>query len=839
MSTDERPDDHRGVPDRSHVDPRRMPDGTAPGASSVDLPPALSRCDLHVHSTASQLSKLGVQRAAGLPECATPPEEVYALAKRRGMDFVTITDHDTIAGVLQIADRPDVFLGEELTAWFRGEPHAVHVLCLGLTPDDHDWLQAHRHDVVRCAEYLHENEITTALAHPFFYVEAPLTARHRRILTELFPVWETRNGSRAAELNRPAAVVAETLGKTGVGGTDDHAGVDIGRTYTETPLAYTPEEYLAHIRAGRAVPRGTQGSAARWAHAAISLSARTFGVGAAPAPESVVPGRSTAPTERPRPQAIGSIVSRLLSEADVRRGQNGEDVTPDDARAMLGAWLDAVDLGHLDLEALLATLQADGFEHHDLEARARAVHERRAAAATDAVIAAVESIAEGVEPDLGALAGQLIDALIPIMPYAPSAAFLGREKRKLDGRVDGARPRVALLADGIGTTHGVTRVLAALRERGATGFDVDVIGTDGPVDRRLPAVAEIEVPFYPGLRIGVPSIPALVDAIAEGHYDVVHVVSPGPTGIAGLALAKVLDLPVLASYHTELGAYAQLRTDDERVGEWASVATALFYLQADVVLTPSPQSDEAVTALGIPADRIGRWDRGVDLGRFGPDRRRAEVRDRYRDACPVDDPLFVLYAGRQTREKGVELLIETVLEARRRQPRLHLLLAGGGPEEQLLRDRLGEHVTFLGWLDGDALADAYANADAFLFPSRTDTFGQVILEAQASGLPVVAVDEGGPRSLIDDEIDGLLRPADADRLAEAVVGILEDPGWAALLAAGGQESAGERTWEASFGRLADGYRTALAAGTLREAERDAAATAAHDAARPERQRRVA
>src|SRR3954466_8886383 len=100
-----------------------------------------SRADLHCHSEASQEAKLGVQRSLGLPECATPPEEVYALAKRRGMDFVPITDHDTTAGALQAADRPGAFVSEELTAWFRGEPQAVHVLCLGITPDDHDWLQ--------------------------------------------------------------------------------------------------------------------------------------------------------------------------------------------------------------------------------------------------------------------------------------------------------------------------------------------------------------------------------------------------------------------------------------------------------------------------------------------------------------------------------------------------------------------------------------------------------------------------------------------------------------------------------------------------------------------------
>ena len=134
-----------------------------------------ARADLHCHSSASQLARLGVQTALGLPECATPPEEVYELAKARGMDFVTLTDHDTIAGVLEIADRPDVFVSEELTAWFRGEPQAVHVLCLGITPEDHEWLQASARDLEACADYLHERGIACALAHPFFAVAAPLT----------------------------------------------------------------------------------------------------------------------------------------------------------------------------------------------------------------------------------------------------------------------------------------------------------------------------------------------------------------------------------------------------------------------------------------------------------------------------------------------------------------------------------------------------------------------------------------------------------------------------------------------------------------------------------------
>jgi predicted metal-dependent phosphoesterase TrpH len=164
------------------------------------------------------------------------------------MDFVTITDHDTIAGCLELVDRPDCFVSEELTARFAGEPQAVHVLCYGITPGDHEWLQAHADDLEACAAYLAEHEIASALAHPFYNVGVPLTPRHRRLLAELFPIWEVRNGSRAAELNMPAAIYIETQGGTGIGGSDDHAGVDIGRTFTEVPAASTPEEFLGRMR---------------------------------------------------------------------------------------------------------------------------------------------------------------------------------------------------------------------------------------------------------------------------------------------------------------------------------------------------------------------------------------------------------------------------------------------------------------------------------------------------------------------------------------------------------------------------------------------------------------
>jgi glycosyltransferase involved in cell wall biosynthesis/predicted metal-dependent phosphoesterase TrpH len=763
-----------------------------------------SRVDMHCHSTVSQFSKLGVQRSLGLPECATPPEEVYELAKRRGMDFVTITDHDTIDGCLELADRPDCFVSEELTARFAGEPQAVHVLCYGITPGDHEWLQAHSGDVEACAAYLHEHGIACALAHPFFNVAAPLTRRHRRRLAELFPVWEIRNGSRAAELNMPAAIYIETHGGTGIGGSDDHAGVDIGRTFTEAPAAATPEEFLAHLLRGDAEAHGEQGSAAKWTHAAMALATRALtegGRGEAlggqqrggsgedlpPAPRCEDAGSG-----RPDPSAVLKMAERVIREGAARGGKIAADVGPDDARALLEAWLDGLGLDLRGRE-LIAFLQEDGFSHADLYRRARRIHDRRLRAAVDG---GAKAVADGDFP--GAVNG-LFEALVPAVPYAPATAFLGTEKAKLRDR-HGERQRVAVIADGIGSMHGVTHTIEQIRERGVPGFDVDIVGTDPGVDRRLPAATELEIPFYEGMSLGVPGLPDLVEVLAEGSYDLVHVTAPGPAGIAATLMSRITSVPLLASYHTEIATYAGMRSQSGTLEALTRAGLGAFYSAPAAVLSPSPSADASVIALGADPARVGRWERGVDLDRFDPAKA---------DRDAFSGEIKVLYAGRLTREKGVDLLAESFLRAHERDPRLHLLLAGGGPEEGELRERLGERATFLGWLSGEELPRAYASADAFLFCSSTDTYGQVILEAAASGLPIVAVAEGGPAALVENRHTGLLCRPDADHLAGTLLQLASSPQLRSQLGEAASRAARERSWERSMGQLAAGYRRAL------------------------------
>ena len=743
-----------------------------------------AKVDMHCHSTASEQAKLGIQRSLGLPECATPPEEVYELARSRGMDFVTITDHDTIDGCLEIADLPGVFISEELTAWFAGEPQAVHVLCYGITPADHEFLQEHAQDLETCAAYLHEREIACALAHPFFHVAAPLTARHRRRLSELFAVWEVRNGSRARELNMPAAVYIDTRGGTGIGGSDDHAGVDIGRTWTETPQASTPEEFLEHVRRGRAESRGEQGSAAKWAHTALALAVRAL-------------NRDGSPADMPAldPGHVMKLAERVVADGEARGGISGGELGPAEARALLCGWLDSVGLSAGDCpEGIVELMQAEGFSHADLYRRARRIHERLLGEATKKL-----TTAAATGDGYGDAASAVFEACLPAVPYVPSTAILAHEKAKLAAR-EGEPRRVGLVVDAAGSMHGVTHTIERIREHGVPGYEVEVIGTDPRVDRRLPAVAEVDVPFYAGLRVGIPSVPELAETLAEGRYELLHLVSPGPAGIGAALAARIGGTPLCGSSHTELAAYAGLRASDPRIEAGTRMAVSMFYRQCEVVLSPSPATDESLEGLGIDPERIGRWGRGVDLSLYGPGRR--------------DDDAFpgqfnVLYAGRLTREKGADLLAESFLRARERDQRLHLVLAGGGPEEQELRARLGEYATFLGWLDRDELAIAYASADLFLFCSQTDTYGQVIAEAQASGLPVVAVDAGGPTSLIRDRTTGWLCEADASALAAAVAQLAASPFLRERIARAALAEVRGKTWDAALAQLAAGYDRAL------------------------------
>ena len=168
------------------------------------------------------------------------------------------------------------------------------------------------------------------------------------------------------------------------------------------------------------------------------------------------------------------MAARVLREGDARHGSGGSDLTPGDARALLRAWLAAVELDHLDERGLIAYLQQEGFSHSALYRKASRAHERKLRGAVDQALEAISGNGSIESAAIGVFTG-----CIAAIPYAPAKAFLARERAKIDiDRGDGEHPRVAILADGIGATHGVSRTIEEIRHRGVPGFEIEVVGTD-------------------------------------------------------------------------------------------------------------------------------------------------------------------------------------------------------------------------------------------------------------------------------------------------------------------------------------------------------------------------
>jgi glycosyltransferase involved in cell wall biosynthesis len=313
------------------------------------------------------------------------------------------------------------------------------------------------------------------------------------------------------------------------------------------------------------------------------------------------------------------------------------------------------------------------------------------------------------------------------------------------------------------------------------------------------------LPAYEQIELRFPLITDVLERLEADSPDLVHVATPGPIGLTGLLAAKLLGIPAIGSYHTELGPYALSLTRDPVVAEITGLYVDWFYRQCDLLLAPTHGVMSALAARGV-GRRILVWGRGVDTADFGPNRRDDGVRRSLLD----DGDTLLLSVGRVSDEKRLDVLLEAFRLLRASAPGARLLVIGDGPARARLEEATPDCVTFLGELRGDALARLYASADVFCFPSTTDTFGQVILEAGVSGLPTVAACAGGATELVRHEETGLLVPPDDPAaLAAALRRLVEDPDLRLDLGEGALAAARRRTWDRSFAELRDAYRIAV------------------------------
>jgi|CXWL01.1.fsa_nt_gi glycosyltransferase involved in cell wall biosynthesis len=310
--------------------------------------------------------------------------------------------------------------------------------------------------------------------------------------------------------------------------------------------------------------------------------------------------------------------------------------------------------------------------------------------------------------------------------------------------------------------------------------------------------------LYPDVRWGFPDWPAIRADFAAFRPDLVHVATEFAMGTTGMRLAREFEIPVIASAHTDYERYAtRYHLDWLMPAGWQYLRW--FYGQATRVLCPSQTYERHLHLRGVRHTAL--WSRGVDRTQFNPGRRDAAVRTAL--GIAPEQPM-VLYVGRLAAEKNLELLIEAWQALGSRDDAAQLVVVGAGPLEDGLRQANVPGVVMAGMRTGEALAACFASADLFVLPSSTETFGNVLLEAMASGVAALAVYAGGVMDFATHQDNAwLVKPDSALALAEGINHLLGDPVLRRRLAAGGEATARGRDWQSILPGVLQEYERAV------------------------------
>ena len=354
----------------------------------------------------------------------------------------------------------------------------------------------------------------------------------------------------------------------------------------------------------------------------------------------------------------------------------------------------------------------------------------------------------------------------------------------------------------------VTRLRYTIEELAKMGEEMLVVaprypdgGPDSYAGAPIYRVPGVPFPPYPRIKLSF-AHPGVGRALWRFGPDLIHAVNPFILGPGGIYYARRLEVPLVASYHTNVAAYARyynLNFSHNAARWW----TRQLHNRAEINLCTSEATMEYLLKEGVK--RIRLWPQGVDARRFRPDKASDEWRERLSGGHPSDR--LLLYVGRLAPEKGIERLKAILTGV----PGTRLAFVGDGPARpDLEREFEDTPAVFTGVLQGEDLASAYASADAFLFPSTTDTLGLAMLEALASGLPVVAARGGASHEIVSDEENGLLYEANSTpSLVSAVRRLFSDEGFRASLARRARETAEKRDWESSSRTLRGYYEEAM------------------------------
>jgi glycosyltransferase involved in cell wall biosynthesis len=789
-----------------------------------------AKIDLHLHSRYSDRSAEWLFRRFDFPDSYSDPHLLYKKLKEKGMTFVTFTDHNRIDGCLEVADHPDTFLSEEVTVQFPEDQTAVHLLIWNLTERQHHDIQGLRENIYDLQAYLAEQGLVHGVAHLLYDKDRRLTADHVQRLILLFKHFEGLNGLRDSLLsevgqfllraltpglidefaNRQnlAPTHAEPWRKILTAGSDDHAGVFPASAYTETPAGRTPADYFSFIAQGNCLTRGRGGTPIGISHGLYN-TAHQFAKGKF---SSLSPNlgfleiffsrfmEGKNPTQFTLGEKIALVSNGILS------GKIFELVKP----ANLSIWPELANyFGSPEVQAQLAR-ETEGVSEP----------ERRAFLLVALVCnqLAFRFFDKFVDQISG---GNVIEAVQSLSALMPMGLLLGPyfygfhsqapSRRRLhdicQGTVHTLPPELAntkrawftdTLEDVNGVANTIRQMTAAARDVGA---DLTVVTSrqnitlrDIPI-RNFPPIGEFELPEYELQKLSFPPVLNMLDYIQRERFTEVIISTPGPVGLTALLAAKMLDLKTTGIYHTDFPQYVRILTQDGYMETLAWNFMHWFYSQLDLVYVNSEYYRQRWIEKGLPQHRLKILPRGLDTHRFTPELRTPLFWSHF---GKEPDELGLLYVGRISREKNLDVAMTACHALRAEGLKLRMLLVGDGPYLKELREQYPEGC-FTGYLNGKELASAYASGDVFIFPSTTDTFGNVILEAQAAGLPCVVSNHGGPQELVRHGVDGFVtRALDAVDFAAALRRLVQDPKLRKMMGQRARERVLTRNWRNAF-----------------------------------------
>jgi glycosyltransferase involved in cell wall biosynthesis len=309
-------------------------------------------------------------------------------------------------------------------------------------------------------------------------------------------------------------------------------------------------------------------------------------------------------------------------------------------------------------------------------------------------------------------------------------------------------------------------------------------------------IGSYELPEYPEQKIFYPPLLEMLTFCYDQGFNHLHSATPGPIGLAALSIAKILKLPISGTYHTAIPQYVQILTGDSNIEDLAWKYVLWYYSQMDVIYAPSQSTCDELIEKGIKPDKIRVYPRGIDTEEFNPSHRNGLLGKWFN----IRGGINLLYVGRVSKEKNIHLLGQAFEKLCRIRNNVRLIIVGDGPYLHAMQQAMaGLPCYFTGYVRGNKLSEIYAGADLFLFPSTTDTFGNVVLEAQASGLPVIVTDSGGPcENMIDDQT-GFVTPADdVEALYEATKSLIDNPDRMHRMGKAARQYMEQRSFEAAF-----------------------------------------